>query len=341
VSYTSVRRYHTSQRATLFKSTQLSATTGYTRTPCTERSAHPQPTPVSTILTPLERVRVDVVSDGAFQALHRSSVDEIVQDLRTHRSNAVLLSVSQYDLVNSAHMAAMVREFPRVPAYALLTEERRSNPHSVLSLGQLGVRTLIDARYPSGWKKLRELLMNEQANDIQQIALSTLQHDLRGVAPDCWRFFEILLTYYPHIASVRQLSRRIRVVPATLLSRFYRMKLPSPKQYIDFIRLIRAARLLENSGLSVSAVARQLEYSSPQAFSRHTKAVLNLTPVQFRKTYTGESLFQRFRNELILPYIDLLERFHPITADPAWLAQSRASARTTSSQESPSRSSTQ
>ena len=276
-------------------------------------------TAVSTILTPLERVRVDVASDGVYHTIHRTSVDEIVDDLRERKAGAVLVSVSQYDPVNTARMAAMVREFPRVPAYALLTEERKSDPQSVLSLGQVGVRTLIDARYPSGWRKLRELLMSEQANDIQRIALTTLSRDLCRVPSDCWRFFEILFTHYPYIANVRQFGRRISVLPTTLLSRFYRVRLPSPKQYIDFVRLMRAARLLENSGLSVSAVARQLEYSSPQAFSRHTRCVLQVSPVEFRKLYTGDSLFRQFREQLILPHLDTLEHFHPISAEPGWI----------------------
>ena len=54
-------------------------------------------------------------------------------------------------------MAALVREFPRVPAIALLTETETSTPYSTLLLGQLGIKRMVDARTPLGWQTLRSL----------------------------------------------------------------------------------------------------------------------------------------------------------------------------------------
>ena len=104
--------------------------------------------PVSTILTPGERQRVDAAGEGLYSALHRESFDEVLADLRERRAGAVLISIARYGLHSSARMAAMVREFPRVPAMALLTETQYSTPQNLLALGQLGVRILIDARQP-------------------------------------------------------------------------------------------------------------------------------------------------------------------------------------------------
>jgi len=276
------------------------------------------PTAIATILTPLERVHVDSATRGAYKLLHRSSIDEVVQDLREQRANAVLVSVARYDPASTARMAAMVREFPRIPAFALLTDVYRSTPHSVLSLGQLGVRTLIDTRQPSGWSVLKDLLVAERATDIAHLTLVTLNLDLTAVPDDCWRVFELIFTHRPSIVNVRRLARLLNVLPTTLISRFYRAGLPSPKRYIDLGRLIRAARMLENPGLSVSAVARQLEYSSPQAFSRHVRALMQMSPVQFRRTYTGESMLRFFREELILPHVHTLRMFHPVEGPPGW-----------------------
>ena len=108
----------------------------------------PQPMPVSTMLTPSERIRVDAAAEGLYSALHRESLEEVLCDLRDRRAGAVLISIASYGLQGSARMAAMVREFPRVPAMALLTETQYSTPQNVLALGQLGVRILIDASQP-------------------------------------------------------------------------------------------------------------------------------------------------------------------------------------------------
>src|SRR5439155_16581475 len=48
------------------------------------------------------------------------------------------------------------------------------------------------------------------------------------------------------------------------------------------MRLLHAAYLFLNPGLSVSDVAYRLDYSSPQSFGRHLKAMLGVTAGEFR-----------------------------------------------------------
>ena len=276
-------------------------------------------TPVSTILTPLERSHVDAAAHGLCQPLHRESLEEVLSDLREQKADLVLISVTRYGTQSSGRVAAMVREFPRVPAVALLTETQNSTPHATLALGQMGIRTLVDARVPSGWQMLRNLLASQGSNDLQRSALAQIGRDIPGVSKDCWRFFELLFDTSPRIATVRQLARHLNMLPSTLMSRFFRAKLPAPKRYLSLARLIRAARLFENPGLSVARVANHLDYSSPQSFGRHVRTVMRMSPVRFRATYDGQGMLQFFRRELILPYTEVLCNFRPSTAYPGWM----------------------
>jgi AraC-like DNA-binding protein len=280
---------------------------------------NPQRPPVSTILTPLERSRVDAAAQGLCNALHRESLDEVMSDLRQQKASLVLISVTRYGTQSSSRVAAMVREFPRVPAVALLTETQNSTPHATLALGQLGIRTLVDARLPTGWQTLRNLLAVQGSNDLLRSALAQISLDLPGVSKDCWRFFELLFDTSPKISTVRQLARHLNILPSTLMSRFFRAKLPAPKRYLSLARLIRAARLFENPGLSVARVANHLDYSSPQSFGRHVRTVMRISPVKFRTTYDGQGMLQIFRTELVLPYIDVLSTFRPSAAYPGWI----------------------
>lgn len=279
----------------------------------------PQRTPVSTILTPLERSRVDAAAQGLCDALHRESLDEVLSDLRQQKASLVLISVTRYGSQNSSRVAAMVREFPRIPAVALLTETQNSTPHITLALGQLGIRTLVDARLPAGWQLLRNLLASQGSSDLLRSALAQISLDLPGVSKDCWRFFELLFDPSPKIATVRQLARHMNILPSTLMSRFFRAKLPAPKRYLSLARLIRAARLFENPGLSVARVANHLDYSSPQSFGRHVRTVMKMSPVRFRSIYDGQGMLQFFRTELILPYVSVLGNFRPSAAYPGWM----------------------
>jgi AraC-like DNA-binding protein len=287
-----------------------------------------QRTPVSTILTPLERSRVDAAAQGLFDALHRESLDEVLSDLRQQKASLVLISVTRYGSQSSSRVAAMVREFPRVPAVALLTETQSSTPHATLALGQLGVRTLVDARLPAGWQTLRNLIAAQGSNDLLRSALAQISLDLPGASKDCSRFFELLFESSPRISTVRQLARHLNILPSTLMSRFFRAKLPAPKRYLSLARLIRAARLFENPGLSVARVANHLDYSSPQSFGRHVRTVMKMSPVTFRSTYDGQGMLQFFRTELVLPYVDVLSTFRPSAAFPGWMPKPQPRGRT-------------
>ena len=286
---------------------------------------NPARTPVSTILTPLERSRVDAAVHGLCDALHRESLDEVLRDLRDQKAGLVLISVTRYGSQSSARVAAMVREFPRIPAVALLTETQNSTPHTTLALGQLGIRTLVDARMPAGWQTLRNLLASQGSADLQRSALVQIRLDLPNVSKDCWRFFELLFEPSPRVATVRQLAHQLNILPSTLMSRFFRAKLPAPKRYLSFARLIRAARLFENPGFSVARVANHLDYSSPQSFGRHVRTMMKMSPVTFRTTYDGQGMLQLFRTELVLPYIEVLSTFRPSAAYPGWIPKSHKS----------------
>jgi AraC-like DNA-binding protein len=267
---------------------------------------------ITTVLLPGEQQRVDAVGAGYYRALHRESFDDAVRDLRERRAGAMLLSVTRCGAREASKVAAVVREFPQATAVALLSTADLAAPHTVLALGRSGVRTLIDVRSPSGWRELREVLRTEAVGEIERLALARLAVDLAGVTDDCWLFFETILRDARAVSTVRQLSERLGIVPSTLVSRFFRLGVPTPKRYLAYVRLMRAAKLCENPGLSIANVANHLEYSSPQTFGRHVRTVLALSTTEFRRRYDGEGMLERFRAELIVPYRDRLMRLRPL-----------------------------
>lgn len=276
-------------------------------------------TSVATVLTPAERARVDAAGTGLYRTVHRDSVDECIRDVREHRVDAVVLSAGRCAGPNVPRVAAMVREFPRIPALALVSEQESHVLSAAFTLGQCGVRALVDVRHPAGWSTLRELLADRANGGIGREALASLADDLAEVPGDCWRFFETLFRVPARVTTVRQLTRGLGVRPSTLMSRFFRASLPAPKRYLASARLVRAADLFENPGHSVASVANGLEYSSPQSFGRHVRTVLGITAVEFRLRFDGRTMLQRFREELVLPHLDALRRFTPLDPSPGWL----------------------
>lgn len=281
---------------------------------------HSSLTPVATVLLPIERTRVDAAGEGLYRTLHRDSLDDAMHDLKAHRARAVVISVACCSGAEVSKVAQLVREFPRVPAVGLLTQLDPSTAQDVLYLGQSGLRTLIDVRTAKGWRELREALVADRGAGIERLALGQLALELVGVSPDCWRFFEALFSAGARITTVRTLAGHLQVLPSTLMSRFFRARLPAPKRYLATARLVRAAHLFENPGLSVASVANVLDYSSPQSFGRHVRTMLQVTAVDFRRRYTGQLMLDHFREELIIPYLPTLRVFAPLTPPPGWLA---------------------
>lgn len=270
---------------------------------------------VATMLQPGERARVDAAGVGVYEALHRDSLDDVFRDLRERPIGAVLVSVCRCADRDAAKIARLVREFPRIPAVALLTELEQQTPRAVLALGRSGVRAIVDVRQPTGWRELRAVLAEGRSDDIQRLALSRIAEDLPNANADCQQFFE--LVFRPRsIGTVRTLARALGILPSTLMSRFFRARLPAPKRYLATARLVRAARLLENPGLSVASVANHLDYSSPQSFGRHVRTMLRISAVEFRERYDGEGMLRRFREELVIPFAPVLRVFSPLTIVP-------------------------
>jgi AraC-like DNA-binding protein len=274
---------------------------------------------IATVLTPVERLRVDAAGEGSYRALHRDSVQDVIHDLKANRASAVVVSVARCDQQARSYMALMVREFPRVPTVALLTELERTTPQTMLLLGQSGVRQLVDVRDPAGWRELRSLLLASRGSDIQRQALGQLALDLQGAHRDCVSFFEALFTAPPRVTTIRALSEHLAVLPSTLMSRFFRAQLPAPKRYLAYARLVRAARLFENAGFSIANVANHLDYSSPQSFGRHVRTLMHMTALEFRMRYDGEGMLQHFREILVLPFADRLRHLRPLTTPAGWV----------------------
>lgn len=270
---------------------------------------------VATVLYPAERERVEAAGVGCFRAVHGESMDDAARHARRHALDAVVLSVHRCGEADLPRVARFVREFPHVPAVALITKTDARTSDRVLQLGATGVRAVVDVSAPAGWQRLRELL-REPSSPVVAYVMAVLDADLAEVPPDCRLFFELVVRRAASLTTVGLLARELRVVPSSLMSRFHRAGLPSPKTYLAHARLLHAAFLLANRGLSITDVAHRLEYSSPQSFGRHLRALMGITAGEFRRRYPFAAALERYRTAFITPFRERLLAFHPLGQTP-------------------------
>ena len=268
---------------------------------------------ICTVLPPPERPRVDAAGDGSFTALHVDSFRDVLHAARRRHVDALVISVHRCDGPELPVVARFVREFPAIPAVALVSRHDHAATETLLKLGATGVRTAVDCTAPGGWQRLRDLL-GHPVSPVAALFLARVLPVLRDVPGDTRGFIEALARLAPVLTTVLGLARHLRIGPSTLMSRFRRAGLPSPKGYLAGMRLLHAAYLFQNPGLSVSDVAYRLDYSSPQSFGRHLRAMLGVTAGEFRRRFPFEVALTRFVDLLVTPYRETLRAFHPINA---------------------------
>lgn len=268
---------------------------------------------VATVLLPIERPRVDAAGSGCFAVVHRDSIPEAVRIVRERPVDAVLISVHRCGPEQVEVLGHLVREFPGVPTVALVSQHDPSATEMLLRLGASGVRQVVDVTSPAGWSRLRQVVGQPATRAVAQIQGPIL--DALADAPaDTRLFLEAMVRLAPDTPTVTNLAQRLYVRPSTLMSRFARAGLPSPKNYLAAVRLLHASFLFEASGLSVADVSYRLEYSSPQSFGRHLRAMLGVTALEFRRRFPFPVALKRFVELLIVPYLASWRTFHPLAA---------------------------
>jgi AraC-like DNA-binding protein len=268
---------------------------------------------VATVLLPMERARVDAAGSGCFAVVHRDSIPDAVRIVRERPVDAVLVSVHRCAPEQVEALGHLVREFPGIPTVALLSQHDPSATEMLLRLGASGVRQVIDVTSPTGWSRLRQVVGQPATRAVARMQAPIL--DALSEAPaDARLFLEALIRLAPETPTVSNLAQRLYVRPSTLMSRFARAGLPSPKNYLAGIRLLHAAYLFEAAGLSVADVSYRLEYSSPQSFGRHLRAMLGLTALEFRRRFPFPVALARFVEVMVTPYVPIWRTFHPVAA---------------------------
>jgi AraC-like DNA-binding protein len=268
-------------------------------------------TTVAAVLLPGERPRVDAAGSGCFAVLHRDTIPDAVRVVRERSVDAVLVSVHRCGPEQMEAVGHLVREFPGIPTVALLSQHDPGSTETLLRLGASGVRQVVDVTSPSGWNRLRMVVGQPATRAVSRIQAPILRA-LEHAPPDTRLFIEAMIRLAPDTPTVTALAERLYVRPSTLMSRFARAGLPSPKNYLAAIRLLHAAHLFEASGLSVSDVAYRLEYSSPQSFGRHLRAMLGVTALEFRRRFPFPVALERFVELMIEPYREVWREFHPM-----------------------------
>lgn len=269
------------------------------------------PVTVATVLEADERPTLDAAGEGWFSAVHANNLREALRAVRERPVQAVLVSPRCISPHDGEEMLSLVHGFPGVATVAVLSRHDARVSERLLALGAYGIRDMVDLSHGDGWRRLRDLVAHPMSPSVAAI-LARILPAMGEVPDDCRLFFRSLVQLAPGTCTVRLVARRLAVRPTSLMSRFLRAGLPSPKKYLSATRLMHASALLEMKGMSVADMAYRLEYSSPQSFGRHLRALMGVTAGEFRDRYPLDRALTYYCDTLITPYRSAFRTFHPL-----------------------------
>lgn len=266
---------------------------------------------IVTMLEPAMRSRLDAATLGSFLTIHTDSLHDALAAVRNPSARALLLSPRMLNGFNLPDIGKLVLSGTGVLPVAILGGQGPTVGQELLDLGACGVRRLVDLSDRDGWNKLREMVSDAARATTMEILGSVLSA-LGDPTPGSRQFFDTLVRVAPKVTTLKVLaSVALQAHASTLMSRFFRASLPSPKRYLAEIRLVYAAALLDSPGASIADVAYRLDYSSPQSFGRHIRAIAGVPASEFRRS-SFSTVLNQYTTSLIVPYQATFRSFNPL-----------------------------
>lgn len=271
---------------------------------------------LSTLATPRERQQMDIGAAQCVRSSHRQTLSELVGDFAKGATDAAIVSAARIEESDAAALSTLVRGFPTRQVVGLIGDVSEKDAlRAVLIFGRVGIHAIVDVRAANGWRDFRDVFNcasqpNAFIRDAVAAILAEIGDHESAAINGRNEFFR--LAFSTRVTNAKDLAKRLGVLPSTLMSRFFRAGLPSPKRYVATARLVWAAHLGESPAMSVAAIADRLNASSPQSFHRVVRSLMRMSATEFRNAYSGPAMLQVFRAQLVTPYRDALHRLDPI-----------------------------
>ena len=278
--------------------------------PGTGASVRQQDVGIVSVIPARLRSQCDAVVSTQQRAVHLDSATEALAALRTTSPQLLLLAPSILGRDSPHAVRELIDRSSGAIAVAVVGDGPPAH-RALMELGAAGVRRCLDVSERDAWPKLREMILQAEGKTAATI-LRRVVDEIAHMTPDLRHFLEVLVYGAPRAPTVRVLAPAVGVRVSTLVSRFVRAGLPTPKQYLVATRLLYVAAMFDEERMTVGAVAYRLRYSSPQSLGRHMRLELGIRPSEFRARHPFNAWLDRYIATVVGPFVTILRTFDPV-----------------------------
>jgi AraC-like DNA-binding protein len=279
------------------------------RSPCDE-VALKSAGEVLTVVDSTIRSRLDAAVGAIAHPVHLDSLFAAIAAANARRVRAVLLGPATINGDISPDMQRLARACAGSALVAVVGSWTPELPERLLAFGNQGIRDVVDVTRADELKRLRIILQRPEWEISQRIA-DAIRPNIANVTPEMRYFVNNLIRLAPSETSAKRVAAELGVRDASLTSRFFRARLPTPKKYLAAMRLLYAAGVLESDSVSTAQTARRLNYSSPQSFGRHVRENFDVSLGEFRQEYSFDLMANYFVSRFLFQHRHTLEWFRP------------------------------
>lgn len=243
---------------------------------------------VLTVVDSAMQNRLDVALGEVVRPRHLNSVSAAINVVRERPVRAILIGHTAQAPATTDDVGRLARMCSGL-LILVLGDWAPDFSDALLRFGRYGLRDVVDFSTRDGLVRLRTLLTHPEWSVAMRIE-PYLQLGLKTSSREMQFIMNHLVRAAPIITTAHELAADLGVVPSSLMSRFFRAGLPSPKAYLALIRLLYAFGILEDANVSLAQAAVRLNYSSSQSFMRHVRDQLGMSGREFRARYSFEAL---------------------------------------------------
>lgn len=262
-------------------------------------------------VTPREQATLQASLAGRVTTVVVDDLSAVDRAFATGQAHGIVASSARLDERSTPQLTRLRCAFPHLPMVGLVTQETLEGVvPRVAALGRLGAEPVVDLRGgASGWAQLNAAV-DRLPTPVVVRGIAIIREVLGAAATTGWlRFIET--AFRGDVTMVQEIARRNDTRASTLIGRFARVGLPSPRKYIEVGFVARFAHLCDSTTWSVTPIANAINASSAQALGRTFRRLTGLSPVQWRRQYGLASTLLDFRTRLIQPYREVLLSFDP------------------------------
>ncbi len=250
------------------------------------------PPPTVLVFAPRERTRAmarDTFPRRRWRLIVRRGVDEFARAFHDELIDAAIVDLGSAQEDNW-RAAALAREYPSVPFFALTTLRAADGP----VLAQCAALEFADVLVEDvDEDAMRELVLRQSYSARFSTGLGMPPEPLgleAALQRDAWRY---VAQFSGRPVRTAELAAALGVTREHLSRTFSANGAPNLKRIIDLIRLIGAAELAKNPGYDVRDVSRVLGFASSSHLSSTAQRIAGTRPTSLARLRTVD-LIDRF-----------------------------------------------